>query len=203
MSPPQALRAREIVRGVHVEEQLRRVAEAPDVGQREDTERDARVEADGAAVAGIERGLDGRPAGRAIGRAQRLEPARARALRQHGAVAGKAGGKGTEQRGRHERHVPGDAHGRGGPRHHRRVNPADCAETGTDIRDHAELRTPGGSLGVVGDEQGRLAEGLDERLDDPIEDALAADRRESLGASAESRGAAAGQNDAADRALGQ
>ena len=38
MSTPQSVRAREIVRGVDVEEQELRVAEAPDLGQREDTD---------------------------------------------------------------------------------------------------------------------------------------------------------------------
>ena len=87
MSTPQSVRAREIVRGVDVEEQQLRIAEAPDLGQREDTDRDARVEADGAKVAGVERGGDGVPAAGAVGGAERLDAAPAAALGQHRVVA--------------------------------------------------------------------------------------------------------------------
>ena len=93
MSTPQSVRAREIVRGVHVEEQELRIAEAPDLGQREDTDTDALVEADGAEVAGVQAGGDGVPAGGTVGGAERLHASASVALGEHGVVRVQAVGE--------------------------------------------------------------------------------------------------------------
>ena len=48
--PPQLVRSREVVRGVHVKEQERRICQGADPIQWEDTESDSVVEADGTTV---------------------------------------------------------------------------------------------------------------------------------------------------------
>jgi hypothetical protein len=98
VSTPQPSRAREIVRGVDVEKQELRVAEAPDLGQREDTERDAWVEADGAKVSRVEGGGDGVPAAGTVGGAERLDPAMSVALGQQRVVIPESLGERPDQR---------------------------------------------------------------------------------------------------------
>ena len=145
MSTPQPVRAREIVRGVDVEEQELRIAEEPDLGQREDTDRDALVEADGAEVAGIQGGGDGVAAGGTIGGAERLHAAAPVAFGEHGVVGAEPGGERPDERHRHEGHVPGDAHDRRGRLDHRRVDPAERAKlqgVRLSFRDHAKAGLP-------------------------------------------------------------
>ena len=203
MSTPQSVRAREIVRGVDVEEQELRIAEAPDLGQREDTDRDALVEADGAEVAGIQGGGDGVAAGRTVSRAERLHAAAPVALGQHGVVRIEPGGKRLDQRHRHEWHVPGDAHDRRGRLDDRRVDPAEGAEPRADIGHDPKAGSPGAGVWRVGHEQWRLAQGLGERIHQPVEDPLAADRLQAFRPAAEAGGPAARQDRAADPSAGQ
>ena len=77
-SPPQLFRARQVVRGVHVEEQELRVAEAGDLGQGEDTDADALMEGDGPEIAPVEALRDGVAAGRTVAGAERLQAPRGR-----------------------------------------------------------------------------------------------------------------------------
>ena len=203
MSTPQSVRAREIVRGVDVEEQELRIAEAPDLGQREDTDRDALVEADGAEVAGIEGGGDGVAAGGTIGGAERLHTTVAVALGEHGVVRHESGGERLDQRDRHERHVPGDAHDRRGRLEHRRVDPAERPESRADIGHHPKAGTPGAGVGRVGHEQRWLAQSLGERVRQSVEDPFTADRLQAFRPAAEAGGPAPGQDRAADATAGQ
>ena len=197
MSTPQLVGLCEIVRGVDVEEQELRIAEIPDVRQREDTDRDALVEADGAEVARLERGLDGLAAGRTVGRTERLDAAPAAALGEHGVASAQPGGEGPHQRDRHERHVPGDADDRGRGRDHRGEDPAQRAQARPHVGHDPEVRAPGRRIRRVGHQQRRRSEGVGQRPDQAVQDPLAADRFQALGAAAEPGGAAPGQHGAA------
>ena len=89
-SSPQLFRARQVVRGVHVEEQDLRVAVAGDLGQGEDTDADALMEGDGPEIAPVETLRDGVAAGGTVRGAQRLQAPAAVALRQEGVVRSEA-----------------------------------------------------------------------------------------------------------------
>ena len=203
MSTPQSVRAREIVRGVDVEEQELRIAEAPNLGQREDTDRDALVEADGAEVAGIQGGGDGVAAGGTVGRAERLHAPASVAFGEHGVVGVEPAGERLDQRHRHEGHVPGDAHDRRGPLDDRSVDPAEGAEPRADIGHHSQAGSPRIGVRRVGHEQRRLAQSRGERIHQPVEDPLAADRLQAFRPAAEAGGPTACQDRAADLSAGQ
>ena len=87
MSTPQLVRSREIVRGVHVEEEEVGVRQRPHLIQWEDTDADSVVEADGSEVVfGKARG-DCLPTSQTVCGAERLHPAPPVALRQDGVRA--------------------------------------------------------------------------------------------------------------------
>ena len=87
MSTPQLVRSREIVRGVHVEEEEVGVRQRPYLIQWEDTDADSVVEADGAEIAFAKARRDGLPTGRPVCGAERLDPSPPVALRQDGVRA--------------------------------------------------------------------------------------------------------------------
>src|SRR5205807_9366874 len=93
----------------------------------------AGVEADRLEVARLQLRLDGRPAGRTIDRAQRLQPATAVTLREKGIERGRAGDERCEQAGADERHVPGDAQHRSRAGSDGGVDPAEAAVPGPEI----------------------------------------------------------------------
>jgi len=86
VSTPELVCFREIVRGVHVEEQQIRIREAPDLIQGEDTDTDAVVEADGSKVSSGEAIRNRVTASWTIGGAQGLDTPSAAALGQHGVM---------------------------------------------------------------------------------------------------------------------
>ena len=173
---------REVVRGVHVEEQelrVRRSGATSDQG--EDTDPDALMEADGPEVALVEalrRWRRGRRARR------RRRAARRRAGRRSAAGRRRARPRPSARRRisrlGDERHVPGDADDRGRRLDHRGVDPTQRAEARPHVGHHAQIRPPARRLGRVGDEQRRLAQGRRHHPHQPVEDPLAADRLEPL-----------------------
>ncbi len=158
MSTPQPVRAREIVRGVDVEEQELRIAEAPDLGQREDTDRDARVEADGAEVAGVEawrRWPRGRPDRRRRRAARRRGGRRSRAAwrRASSSPSARARTSATDTNGMSQATQTTGA----GRLDHRGVDPAQRAESRPHVGHDPEVGAPGRRVRRVGHQQRRLA----------------------------------------------
>jgi hypothetical protein len=152
VSPPQLVRAGEIVRGIHVEEEELRIAEAPHLRQREDTDPDAGMEADGFEIPLIEAGGNGLPASGAVAGAEGLYPAASVALGQDRIMGLEAGGKASHQRLGDERHVPGYADHRCGRFHHRGIDPSQRAKPRPDVGYHLEIRPPGRRLPCIGNE---------------------------------------------------
>ena len=193
MSTPQSVRAREIVRGVDVEEQELRIAEAPDLGQREDTDRDALVEADGAEVAGVEGWRRWRRGSRDRRRRRAARRRGGRALSASiASCASRPAGERPDQRRRDERHVPGDAHDRRRRLDHRRVDPAERARVPGGRR--APPEGPGRQApasGALATSSGGSPRAVGQRVHQPVQDPLAADRLQPLRPAAEPGGPAA------------
>jgi hypothetical protein len=172
--PPQLVRAREIVDGVHIEEEQVRVACRRDLGQREDTDPDALMEADGAEIAGLQAGLDGCPAGRSVAGAERLHSSPPIALGEDGIVLIQPLGQQLDQALGDEGHVPGYAyHWRGGF-HDGGVDAPQRTEAGLHVDHDSEVGRPARGVGGVGHQQGRFTDRRCHDPHQPVEDPFSA-----------------------------
>jgi hypothetical protein len=180
VSSPELVRLREVVRGVDVEEKEGGIALPRHLGEGEDTETDAPMEAEGAEVAGVEVGFDRLAAGGPVRRTEGLDARRATAPGNHRVVIAQPVGEPPDERRRHERHVPGDADHRSRRLYHRGMDPAQGADAGPQVGDNAEIGPPAGRLGGIRDEQRRAPERVLHGRREPVENPLAAHALEPL-----------------------
>src|SRR6185437_14211525 len=103
-----SLREHELVRGVHVQEHQRGIAEAPDLLIRQPCDAHVIEKADDTPIACVEVTLDGTQARWIIIRAQRLDTTRRRTFRHGDICATTERAQRAEQRGRNKGHVPRD-----------------------------------------------------------------------------------------------
>ena len=203
MSTPQLVRSREIVRGVHVEEEEVGVRQRPHLIQREDTDADSVVEADGPEIVFGKARVDCLPTGRPVRGAERLDPAPPIALRQDGVSPLQTLRQCPDQRFGHERHVPRDTnHGcrRFG---HCRVDAAQGAEPGTNVGHSAEVGSPLGGIRRIGDQERWLSQCGLESPGEAIEYSFTSDQLQTFRLAAESGCPPTGEDSAGNAVLTQ
>jgi hypothetical protein len=187
VSTPQLGCFREIVRGVHVEEEEVRIRESPHLVQREDTDPDSVVEANRPEVTGSQAGGNGFSAGWTVGGAQGLDTPPPIALREHGVTPFQSVGQRADQRLGYERHVPGDAHHGCGGFQHGSIDATECSEAGTDIDNSPEIGPPGAGVRCVSYKKGWNAKSSGEGTRQAVEDPFATNQLQPLGLTTEPR----------------
>ena len=203
MSTPQLVRSREIVRGVHVEEEEVGIRERPHLVQWEDTDADSVVEADGPEIVFGKARVDCLPTGRPVRGAERLDPTPPVALRQDGVRAFQTLRQCPDQRFGNERHVPRDAYHGCRRFDHCRVDAPQRAEAGTNVAHRAEVGSPLGCIRRIGHQEGRLSQCGLESAGEAIEYSLASDQLQTLGLAAEPGRTSPGENGARNAVLTQ
>jgi hypothetical protein len=185
VSTPQLVRPREIVRGIHVEEEEVGVRQRPHLIQWEDTDADSVVEADGAEIVfGQARG-DCFPTGRPVCGAEGLDPAPPAALRQDGVRAFQTLRQCPDQRFGNKRHIPRDTYHRCRRFDHCRVDAAQGAEAGTNVGHRAEVGSPPGGIRRIGHQERWLSQRGLESPCEAIEYSFASDQLQTLRLAAE------------------
>ncbi len=196
MLPPQLVRFCEIVRGVHVEEEEPGIGHRLHLFQRQDTDSDPVVEADGAEVTRCQARGDGFFAARTVGGAQGLYSSAPPAFRQHCVVLLESSRERADQRYRDEWHVPGNANNRSRRFDHSGVDAAERAQAGFGIGYDSKIGTPGRRVRSIGNEERRLAQCGRHDANEPVQDSFTAHTFQTLRLPAKPCGTAAGQNSA-------